>query len=401
MGWFVHADLDAFYASVEQLDRPEYRGKPVIVGGLPGDRRSVVSAASYEARAFGVRSAMPVAEAVRRCPGGIFVRGNMARYREKSAEVMAIFAEFSPDVRQISIDEAFLDITGTSGLFGPPEVAAAKIKARVASGTGLTVSVGLAANRYLAKMASGISKPDGLTVVQANEGERFMRSLPAGKIWGVGPATEELLARYGYRSGEDIYRATLRSLTNLFGKTRGAFLYRAVRGEAAAFEEERTMRTMSAERTFEFDIADPFTLESALFGICETLMWRLLDGKMRTRTVSLKIRYADFDTVGVRETRPAHVAAFSDLHDRILGLFREKYREGAGVRLLGAALLNLEPADAVQGELFAVPAAGQESRLEQAVLEINRKFPEAVLRRGRGIAGEDRDAAPAVSAGSR
>ena len=158
----IHADIDAFYASVEQLDNSEYRNKPVIVGGLPGDRRNVVSAASYEARKFGVHSAMPIAQAFKLCPGGIFLRGRMDRYREKSAEIMEVFKDFTPDVQQLSIDEAFLDITGTEKLFGPAQETAKKLKAQVVGKSGLTVSIGLASNKYVAKIVSGMSKPDGL-----------------------------------------------------------------------------------------------------------------------------------------------------------------------------------------------------------------------------------------------
>ena len=159
---FIHADLDAFYASVEKLDHPEYAGKPVIVGGLPGDRRSVVSTASYEARKFGVHSAMPLVQALKLCPQGIYLRGNMERYRAISARVMEILGDFSPNLRQLSIDEAFLVITGTERLFGPPEILAGKLKAAIREKTGLTVSVGIAPNKYVAKIASGLSKPDGL-----------------------------------------------------------------------------------------------------------------------------------------------------------------------------------------------------------------------------------------------
>ena len=192
MTCFIHADLDAFYASVEQLDHPEYRGKPVIVGGLPEDRRSVVSAASYEARKFGVHSAMPTAQAFKLCPEGIFLRGRMDRYQEKSEEIMTVFADFSPDLEQLSIDEAFLDITGTEKLFGPHRETAVKLKERVRNETGLTVSVGLASNKYIAKIASGMSKPDGLFVVTPGEEEKFMRSLSVEKIWGAGEKTQEV-----------------------------------------------------------------------------------------------------------------------------------------------------------------------------------------------------------------
>ena len=387
MNCFLHADIDAFYASVEQLDHPEYRGKPVIVGGLPDDRRSVVSTASYEARRFGVRSAMPVAQAVRLCPDGIFLRGNMGRYREKSEEVMAIFGEFSPHVRQLSIDEAFIDITGTEGLFGPPGTAAEKIKKRVSMESGLTVSVGVSSNRYLAKIASGMSKPDGLYLIPPGGEGDFMRALPAEKIWGAGNTTQELFRKHGIRTGDDIFRLSQGVLASLFGKARGLFLYRAVRGEGAAFEDEMETRSISTERTFPFDLHDEFAMESVLFDLCESLIWRLMDGGWQSRTVSVKIRYGDFSTVGARESRSGCVATLNDLYDRLLGLFRGKYRQGMGVRLLGVGLMNLEHGTEVQGELFG-EGTEKEQRLEKTILDINRKFPDAALRRGRSWLAE-------------
>lgn len=387
----MHADLDAFYASVEQLDHSEYRGKPVIVGGRPGDRRSVVATASYEARVFGVHSAMPVAEAVRLCPQGIFLRGRMDRYREKSREIMAVFDNFSPDVRQISIDEAFLDISGTGGLFGPPAILAKKLQERVRAETGLTVSVGIAENKYIAKIASGLSKPNGLSVVENGGAEAFMRALPVGKIWGAGPRTQELFKKHGLTSGEDLYRLSGNVLAAIFGDALGLFLYRAVRGEAAAaFNEERGSRSMSAERTFAFDLYDTFAMETALFDICQDLMWRLLDCRWHSRTVSVKIRYANFSTESGRKTFENPVRSFNELYERLLGLFHQKYRSGRGVRLLGAGLMNLETRNAHQGELFdeGPPQAEKERRLEEAILAINKKFPQAALRRGRSCLEE-------------
>jgi len=384
---FIHADIDAFYASVEQLDRPECRGKPVIVGGLPGDRRSVVSAASYEARRFGVHSAMPVAQAVRLCPDGIFLRGNMGRYREKSDEIMAIFGEFSPSVQQLSIDEAFIDVTGTEGLFGAPEAVAGKIKKRVSVEAGVTVSVGVSSNKYLAKIASGMSKPDGLYLVPPGGEEAFMRALPAEKVWGTGSATHELFKKHGIRTGDDLFRLSQNALASLFGKAKGRFLYRAVRGEGAAFEEERETRSISTERTFAFDLHDEFALESVLFDLCQSLIWRLLEGKWQSRTVSIKIRYGDFSTEGARESRSGYVASLNDLYDRLLGLFRKKYLKGRGVRLLGAGLMNLEDGTERQGELFG-ESEEKDRRLEVAILDINKKFPDAALRRGRSWLAE-------------
>jgi DNA polymerase-4 len=383
MNSFIHADLDAFYASVEQLDRPELKGKPVIVGGLPGDRRSVVSAASYEARRFGVHSAMPIVQAVKLCPNGVYLRGNMPRYREKSAEIMGIFADFSPSVQQLSIDEAFIDITGMESLFGPPSIIAEKVKERVYHESGLTVSVGVASNKYLATIVSGMSKPDGLYVIPVGGEESFMRSLPVEKIWGAGNKTQEVFKKHGLKTGEDIFKLSLGALTAIFGNAFGLFLYRAVRGEAAAaFDEERGSHSISTEQTFPFDLYDEFAIETVLFDLCQTLMWRLLDSQWRTRTVSIKIRYSDFTTEGARESSSNYITTLNDLYDRLVGLFRKKYQKGRGLRLLGAGLLNLENSSMHQGDLFD-DGKDKEQRLEKAILDINQKFPDAALRRAR------------------
>jgi DNA polymerase-4 len=392
MSCFIHADLDAFYASVEQLDHPEYRGKPVIVGGLPGDRRSVVSTASYEARQFAVHSAMPIVQAYKLCPQGIYVRGNMRRYREKSAEVMAVFQDFTPDVRQISVDEAFLDITGTEKLFGPPAIAGEKLKRAVREKTGLTVSLGLASNRYVAKIASGISKPDGITVVAPGEEEAFMLALPLTKIWGAGHKTQEQFKKQGFKTCADIHRLTLKNLQGIFGEAFGLFLHRAVRGEAAqAFDGSPASRSISAERTFPYDLYDEFAIETALFEICETLMFRLLDQNWQSKTVSIKIRYDNFSTESARETFSRPVSGINELFDHLSALFRRKYRAGRGVRLIGAGLLNMETEDAPrQGELFE---EGDEKKraLDKYILEINKKFPNAALRRGRSLMADSDD----------
>ena len=384
MPCFIHADIDAFYASVEQLDHPEYRGKPVIVGGLPEDRRSVVSAASYEARKFGVHSAMPVVQAHKLCPGGIFLRGRMNRYQEKSGEIMAIFGDFSPNVDQLSVDEAFIDITGTQGLFGPPAEAAKRLKERVRKEAGLTVSVGLASNKYVAKIASGMSKPDGLFVVAPGEEGTFMRSLPVGKIWGAGDKTQESFKKYGFKTGEDIYRISAGNLASMFGNAFGAFLYRAVRGEAAEnFDRDQGSHSMSTERTFDYDLYDEFAIETALLDMCEALIFRLLSSGEQSATVSLKIRYSDFSTEVIRETFQNPVLTLNDFYRHVLNLFHRKYQKGRGIRLIGAGLMNLKTeSPARQGDLFG-EGNEKERRLEESILKINEKYPNAALRRGR------------------
>ena len=393
MPCFIHADLDAFYASVEQLDNPEYRGKPVIVGGFPQDRRSVVSAASYEARKFGVHSAMPIAQAYKLCPQGIFLRGRMARYREKSEEIMAIFADYSPDMEQLSIDEAFIDITGTEKLFGPPADTAKKLKERVHDETGLTVSVGIASNKYVAKIASGMSKPDGLFVIAPGEEEKFMLSLPVTKIWGAGEKTQELFQKYGLKTCEDIYGLSGEALASMFGNSFGTFLYRAVRGEPAEnFDREHGSHSMSAERTFEYDLYDEFAIETALLDICETLIFRLLSSGAQSAAISLKIRYGDFSTQVIRETFRNPILTLNDFYKHILDLFHKKYQKGKGetlgIRLIGAGFMNLDMGDhARQGDLFEEEndreRSSRERRLEESILKINAKHPGAALRRGR------------------
>jgi len=392
MSCLIHADLDAFYASVEQLDHPEYRGKPVIVGGLPDDRRSVVSAASYEARKFGVHSAMPIAQAYKLCTNGIFLRGRMDRYQEKSGEIMAIFGDFSPELEQLSIDEAFLDITGTEGLFGPYEETAKKLKEKVRKETGLTVSVGMASNRYVAKIASGMSKPDGLFVVKPGEEEKFMLSLPVTKIWGAGEKTQELFGRYGLKTCEDIHHLSIASLISMFGNAHGNFLHRAVRGEPAeSFDRERGSHSMSAERTFAYDQYDEFAIETALLGICETLIFRLISTRACSATVSLKIRYSDFATETAQETFREPVLTLNDFYKRVLDLFHKKYRNGSrggrGIRLIGAGLMNLETENrAHQGDLFDDGNnMEKERRLEESILKINKKHPGAAVHRSRSV----------------
>ncbi len=380
----LHVDLDAFFASVEQLDFPSYRGKPVIVGGLPGDRRSVVSTASYEARKFGVHSAMPTAKAYQLCPQGIYVRGRMDRYCQISRQIMDIFKEFSPDVQQMSIDEAFIDLTGTEKLFGSPETTARRIKERVLQETGLTVSVGLAANKYLAKIASGMDKPDGLYVIPPGGEERFMLSLPLEKLWGIGNKTRKLLNDRGFYTIEEIHRASLAGLTQLFGDSTGMFLYQAVRGqEAAGFDDEPKSRSISNESTYSFDLTDRDVILTALLDLCYTVYFRLLSDGFCSRTVHLKIRYEDFTTVSIQETLPRYISSTDDFYERIVHLFDVKYDRSMGIRLLGVGCQNLETGvSGAQQELFDF-GEGKKRAVETAVLELQKKDPKNLVKKAR------------------
>lgn len=380
---FLHVDLDAFFASVEQLDNPELRGKPVIVGAMPGSKRGVVAAASYEARQFGVHSAMPIDRAYRLCPQGIYLRSNMARYREKSQEVMAIFAEFSPDVQQMSIDEAFIDLTGTQRLFGPPEETAMAVKRRVLEATGLTVSVGLASNRYVAKIASGMSKPDGFFYVPPGQEQAFMETLPLHKVWGVGEKLLERLKSHGIHTVSEALALPLPTLERFLGHASAQFLYNALRGmEAATFRDAPQSRSISAENTYEDDLVDRYTIGTALMDLCQNVMFRLMKEDWKSRTVCVKIRYNDFTTTSIQETGPRYIASADDLFQRASTLFDKRFN-GRGVRLLGVGAMNLEPGqEPLQTELFDF---GQERhhKLEEVVLQLKAKNPNLPLTKAR------------------
>ncbi len=380
----LHVDLDAFFASVEQLDFPSYRGKPVIVGGLPGDRRSVVSTASYEARKFGVHSAMPTAKAYQLCPQGIYVRGRMERYHQISRQVMNIFRDFSPDVQQMSVDEAFIDITGTELLFGSAETTARKIKERIKAETGLTVSIGVASNKYLAKIASGMDKPDGLYVIPPGSEERFMLSLPLDKLWGVGAKTRKRLNDMGFYTIEDIHQATLPGLMQIFGECTGNYLYQAVRGlEANGFDDEPKSRSISAENTYSFDLTERDSILTALLNLSYTVYFRLLSEGFCSKTVHLKIRYEDFSTVSIQETLPRYISSSDDFYERVVALFDKKYDRTMGIRLLGVGAQNLEVGiNGEQNELFDF-GEGKKRAVETAILELQQKNPKNLVKKAR------------------
>lgn len=367
-----HVDLDAFYASVERLDRPDLDGKPVIVGAAPG-HRGVVSTCSYEARAFGVHSAMPISEAVRLCPRGIFLPVRMERYIEMSRMVMGILGEFSPEVRQISVDEAFLDMTGTEGLWGPPRRAAERLKGEVRSRTGLTISVGAASNRYIAKIASGFRKPDGLTLVEPGEEESFMSGLPLEKLWGAGEKTQERFRELGIRSVPQLREIGKAGLTALFGAAGGTFLYSAARGQdPGIFRAEAGSRSMSTERTFGRDISDPEILEALLLGMAQEIGMRAWRENVRSRTVFIKLRYADFRTLNPRRTTTDWFEESGGLWAEAVRLFRSAWN-GSPVRLIGLGLGNLQDAKPEsQGELFP-SGDDRRTRVERTVFELERK----------------------------
>lgn len=383
---FLHADLDAFFASVEQLDHPEYRGKPVIVSGLPGDRRCVVSTASYEARLFGVHSAMPAKTAFKLCPHGIFVRPDMHRYHEKSHEVMSIFRQYSPDVIQMSVDEAFIDLTGTERLLGPAEETAKRIKKQVKEETGLTISIGMASTMYLAKIASGYRKPDGLTIIRPGDEEKFMLSLPLNKLWGAGEKTLERLNKAGFRTTQQIYNKSENLLQSIFGENTGSFLYNSVRGNKnLLFGTKAENHSISSEKTFEYDLTDRDAIETALLQLAHTVMFRLHRENVHSRTLALKIRYDDFTTVSIQQTGERNFSSVDDLFERCVNLFYKKYNKESGIRLLGVSADKVEDNSIPsQKELFDF-GEEKKSKIEKTILKLEDKLPGVKIQKARTL----------------
>ncbi len=375
-----HADLDAFFASVEQLDKAEYRGKPVVVGAQPG-KRGVVAACSYEARGFGIHSAMPISRAVRLCPHAIFLPVRMDRYREISNVVMSIFGDFTPDVKRISIDEAFLDVTGTGRLFGSPEETARKLKIRVRMETGLTVSIGAAGNRYIAKIASARSKPDGLLVIAEGGEEAFLEQLPLTAMWGIGGKTIERLSELGLVSVTRIRTVPEKTLQSMLGVYCGSFLFSAARGmDPGIFPDETRSRSISSETTFEQDVSDSEILESTILGMAQELMFRLMEEGFRSKTIHLKLRYDDFETLSAQDTLSRWIVSTDDINAAALALLARKRDRKRPIRLLGVGLGNLEcDSGSVQNELFEGNSE-RNSRVERAILELRKKKGALVTR---------------------
>jgi DNA polymerase IV len=335
----LHVDLDAFFAAVEQRDRPELRGKPVIVGGVPPGR-GVVSAASYEARAYGVHSAMSVTEAYRRCPHGIFLPVDGRRYQQASRDVMAILRRFTPQVEPISIDEAFLDVTGSRPLFGEgPEIAAA-IKAAVREDVGLTASVGVARTKLVAKIASDLRKPDGLVVVPAGEEASFLAPLPISRLWGVGEKTATVLAEYGVKTIGDLAALSPDLLVRRFGKHGASLGTRALGMDDEPVHEGDPAKSVGHETTFDVDSSDPEIIERTLLALSDGVAGRLRSAGVKASTIAVKIRDSSFRTI----TRQRTLAEPTDLTEPIyraaLELARPQVR-GIRVRLLGVTASNL------------------------------------------------------------
>jgi DNA polymerase-4 len=336
----LHVDMDAFFVSVELLERPELRGKPVVVGGRP-DQRGVVSAASYEARKFGIQSAMPLRTAGKLCPHAIFLDGHHAKYGEWSDRVASILAKFSPIVEMVSIDEAYLDLAGTERLHGPPFAAAHKLLRTITTTTGLPCSAGLASTRLVAKVASEQAKPRGLLWVAAGQEPRFLAQLPVRKIPGIGEVTERALRALGIEYVHQLANYSQEKLEKIFGQW-GTALYRKARGgDSYEFVLDAEPKSISQNHTFGEDTGDVAAMESMLSHLSQKACKRLRQAGLSARTLTTTIRYTGFDTYTRSKTLNDPVQFDADAFAAFLSLFREHRNPLRKVRLIGVALSGL------------------------------------------------------------
>jgi DNA polymerase IV len=375
----LHVDLDAFFAAVEQRDRPELRGRPVIVGGGGPNQRGVVSAASYEARKFGVHSAMPLRTAGRLCPNGVFLPVDGAKYQAVSREVMTILRRYTPLVEPISIDEAFLDVTGSRKLFGDGETIGRLVKKAIHEEVGLTASVGVARTKLVAKIASDLRKPDGLVVVKPGDEEAFLRPLPISRLWGVGAKSAAALSEYGVRTIGDLAALPADLLIRRFGK-HGASLGDRARGlDADPVGNRDAAKSVGHEHTFDVDTSDRDVIERTILAMSEGVAGRLRDSHVRASTVTVKIRDTSFRTI----TRQRTLSEPTDLTEPIfrtaLELARPEVR-GLKIRLLGVTASGLGERD--QLSLFDADDP-RRRRVTEAADTVRHRFGERAITRAR------------------
>jgi DNA polymerase IV len=377
----IHLDMDAFYASVEMLDNPSLKGKPVIVGGTR--QRGVVSAASYEARKFGVHSAMPIATALRLCPQGHFMPVRMARYKEISDQVFAIFSLYTPLIEPLSIDEAFLDVTASQKLFGPAETIAKAIKDAVCERIGLTISAGVAPSKLVAKIASDLEKPDGLTIVPEGQVRQFLSVLPIEKLWGVGKVTQKDLSLLNVKTIGDLTKLPKDLLQRRFGQ-QGLQLYFLSRGiDDREVQPERQMKSLGREETFLEDIQDRTLAKKEILVLSHRVSKRLRRHGLAGRTITLKVTYDDFSHI----TRSSTITEATDdggtIYHLALGLLNKTEIGRKPIRLLGVYLSQLaKPGEGQLGLFSTVPGTDKAGNLNRALDAIQDKFGEQAIKPG-------------------
>ena len=378
--------MDAFYASVAELDHPELRGKAVVVGG---GTRGVVLSANYAARKFGIRAAMPVARAKRMAPKAIFVSPEHHRYSEISAKVMEIFGNFTPLVEPLSLDEAFLDVTGAQKLIGSPREIAAKIRARVEAECGITCSVGIGPNKFIAKLASQHCKPNGLLEIRPDRIIEFLHPLPVSAIWGVGPKTNEVLERLGLHTVSDIANTPKQTLIRALGEATGEHLFELAwgRDERDVIVEEPDKSISNAE-TFDHDEDDPEIILAQLLALTEKASSRMRDRNLFAKTISIKIRFANFSTITRSKTLPLPISSSHEIYEVVKKLWNALGLDRARIRLVGVELSNLCDNAPEQLVLGAREKGWREA--ERAVDAARNRFGDEKVKPARLYKGEEK-----------
>ena len=383
-------DMDAFFASVEQARRPELRGQPVIVGGR-AESRGVVSTASYEARACGVRTAMPMAQALRRCPQGVFLPVDMAAYKAVQQQLLAIYGRFTDLVEPVSIDEAFLDVTGSRRLFGSPQEIAGQIQRLTREELGLSCSIGIGPTRLLAKLAAELDKPGGLTTLTRDDVHGRLRSMPVGAISGIGPVTVKRLSSLGITSIGELQDAPLPLLETSFAKSAASLKELAFGGDDAPVRAERPApKSMGHEVTFAKDTADPEFLQATLLDLADQVASDLRRQGYAGRTLVLKLRDSRFHTVSRQRTLPAPTNATQVIYEAALALLAELHEPGRLLRLVGLTLSGL-----TEARQTALDDSGRDHACDEAVDRVRARFGSQALRRaGGGLASGPDQASP-------
>ncbi len=372
----IHIDMDAFFAQIEQRDNPEYKNKPLVVGGPLN--RGVVSTASYEARKYGLHSGMPLSRAKKLCPGGIYVPVDMEKYLKESTKIKKIFLQFTPRVEFIGCDEAFLDVNGCKKLFGDEIEIAKKIKGRIYEQTNLTSSAGIGTNKFLAKLASGIGKPGGLTVLDnTREVMDKIKLLPVSYLWGVGRVTEKELKSMGIETIGDLARAPLVIIKNRFGEP-GEIIHRMANGvDNRIVIPDREPKSIGREITFSKDVGDYETLEMTLFVLSQKISRNMRQKKYMGKVVTLKIRFSDFKTITMRTTLKDYTSAIFDIHRSSVAILKNLSFKEKKIRLIGVYVSNLKPYSMLLN-LFSTDGSGS-GNLSRAVDKITDKFGDSKL----------------------
>lgn len=385
----LHCDMDAFYASVEERDRPELVGRPVIVGGAP-EKRGVVSAANYVARKYGVHSAMPSATAHRLCPQGVYLPPRISYYAEVSRQIRDIFERFTPLVEPLSLDEAFLDVTGSQQLFGSATEISQEIQRAVRQEIGLVVSVGVAPNKFLAKIASDLKKPNGFVVVEPHHIQAFLDPLPVERLWGVGKQGSKIFQRLGIRTIGQLRQWPPEILTSHFG-SQGEHLWQLAHGiDDRPVVPEQEAKSISHETTFEQDIDDLAPLRTFLLELTEQVAWRLRRQNLKGRTVHLKVRFADFSLITRSQTLPEATDITHELWRAAEAMLCNRLPSNhLPIRLIGMGVSGLDAAQSAQGLLFDQDERKKQAGVDAVADQIRERFGAGALRRATSLSHPD------------